>query len=206
MYYPKKVTGELVTRVFDGVKKECLLVEVSGENYRACVHASGDFWGNDKPGDYGNGLCRTFDDDHKPARTGFIGQMAYGMLTGTVVDLERRNGGDKYDSLLGKFKIDVKCPTYNYGAVLVYQRNEWGKLIPLDKDIFILSYIESENREKQTANVVVVGFMLKDDVRQCDIKPGRKGKGHLNYELPFSKAKPIVEYLKLAETFKNSIA
>jgi hypothetical protein len=186
-----------VKRIFNELEKECILVQICDKEYDACEVASCNFWGNSKKGAYGVGLGRTDDDPYKPARTGLLGQMAFSKVIGESVDLEYREGGDKQDNLIGKYKFDMKCAMRNYGCALIYHTNEWGKKIPLDKDVYVLGYMESEDREKKIANVIIVGYALKEDVSKCLVKPGRKGRGHLNYEVPFGSLKPITHLIAI---------
>lgn len=208
-YCPSWTQPNYKEQMFDGVKKKCILVEITGDDYRACELASRgeNFWANSKVGAYGAGLCATEDDQYKPARVGLLGQMAYAKVFNLPVDLVYRKGGDKQDNLLtdnrGKtYKVDVKC-AMNAGRKdqLIYHTNEWGKRIPLDKDIYVLSRIQSEDRAAEKAEVLLIGFVLNKDVSDCDVKPGRKGNGHLNYEVPFTKARPIANLLKAKEKY-----
>lgn len=199
-YLPKLIhKPQVVKRVFDGKEMDCVIVEVSGDEYELCEVASqeGNFWGNSKPGAYGAGLGKTKNDKFKPARTGLLGQMAYGKLFGEPVDLVYRKGGDKQDNLLGgKYRVDVKCPMKNYGKALIYHTNEWGKRIPVDKDIYVFGFVHSEDRENKKATVIMTGFTLKQDVKKADVQPGIKGNGHLNYEVPFSSLRSITKFLE----------
>lgn len=197
LYQPKTITPTVEKRSFDGVEKECFIVEVNGDEYEMCEKTAPKMWSNKKPGTYGAGLGRTEDDPHKPMRTGLLGQMAFGKVFDLPVDLVYREKGDKQDNLIGgKYKVDVKCAMRDYGTQLIYHTNEWGKRIPLDKDIYIQSFIESEDRVAKTAKIVIVGFVTKDIVKTCEVKPGRKGNGHKNYEVPFSIARPITLLLE----------
>jgi hypothetical protein len=197
MYRPISIAQpQVVKRLFDGVEKECVMVEIEGEEYEECERGSNDFWGNSKPGEYGAGLGRTEDDPYKPARTGLLGQMAFGKLTAEPVDTIYRSGGDRQDNLIGKYKYDMKCAMRNYGEILIYHTNEWGKKIPINKDIYVGSYVESENREAKKATIIVVGYIQKNNVEECSVQPGRKGK-HKNYVVPFKTLKPITALLDL---------
>jgi len=196
MYHPTKIfQPQIAKRQFNGREKECIVVEVEGQEYEECERASqgGNFWGNSKPGAYGAGLGATKDDKYKPARTGILAQMAFGKLTGLPVDTEYKRGGDRQDNLIFGYKADMKCAMRYREDVLIYHTNEWGKKIPLDKDIFVCAYIEQENREKKSAIVVMTGFALKQDVEKCNVEPGRKGNGHLNYVLPVDTLRPMTK-------------
>jgi len=196
MYQPKAVEPQILKKSFNGKEMECVVVEIEGEEYDVCVKASNDFWGNSKPGAYGAGLCSTADDKHKPARVGKLGEMALAKLSNKPIDDVYRKFGDRQDFLLKGWKADVKCATRDYGESLIYHTNEWGKKIPLDKHIYVCSYVESEDREQKKAKIVLVGYALNKDVESSKVEPGRKGNGHLNYVLPFESLMPIVKLLK----------
>ena len=199
VYYPKLIENpHTVTKMFDGEGKECFVIDISGNDYKVCEQTScgNNFWGNSKPGAYGAGLGSTSDDKYKPARTGLLGQMAFGKLFGEPVDLVYRKGGDKQDNLIGKYKWDMKCAMYKRENTYIYHTNEWGKRMPVDKHIYVMSYIDSEDRINSSAKVVIVGFMLNEHVKECGIAPGKKGKGHLNYEVPFRDLLSIVKLLE----------
>jgi hypothetical protein len=208
-YFPKVIENPQVTnKLFAGKIKECFIVEIFDEEYELCDKASRNFWSNSKPGAYGAGLGRTIDDPFKPARTGLLGQMAFGKLFDTSVDVIYRYGGDKQDCLLGdKYKVDIKCAMKNYGKGLIYCRNESGKLILLDKDIYVFSYIDSEDRNLKKATVVMIGFSLRQDIMErANIKPGKAGKKHLNYEMSFDKLRSISGFLEAKNIFFSCLS
>lgn len=193
MYVPIPIAHpQIQKQLFNGVEKDCVAVDIEGEEYIECEKASNKFWGNSKPGAYGAGLGATQDDPHKPARIGLLGQMAFGKLMNEPVDTEYRRGGDKQDNLIGEYKFDVKCAMTNYNKAFIYHTNEWGKRIPLDKDVYVCAYVESEDRTMKKARIIMVGFVLKEYVSNCLIQKGPKGNGHKNYVVPFSKVKSII--------------
>ena len=203
MFQPTKIAHlQVVKKQFNGKEKECIIIKIDGLEYEECDQASENYWANSKPGVYGAGLGATADDKYKPVRSGLLGQMAFGKLTGLPVDTTYRKGGDQQDNLIGKIKIDIKCPMRNYGAALIYHTSEKGIKISLDKDIYVCSYIEQENRIEKTATVIMTGFALKQDVEKCEVKLGRKGS-HMNYELPFDTLRPIT---KLVEAIIKRLA
>ena len=183
----------------------CLEVVVLEEEYRLCEQAaSGDnFWGNSKKGAYGAGLAKTVDDPFKPARTGLLGQMAFAKVFRLPMDLKYRQGGDDFDNTIGGCKIDIKCATKNSGESLVYKTNEYGREVPINKDIYVLSYLQEEDRQKQYAKIIIVGFNFRKDVLKSEVKPGYKGKGHMNYVLPFLDARPIDHLLEKVLIFSQ---
>jgi len=198
-YYSQLDRSNLHTFIFDEKEIEGFVITVSDEKYSLCDKTSiGDnYWANSKKGAYGKGLGRTKSDPYKPVRTGLLGQMAVGELLGLPTDLKYREKGDKYDFLLGKYKVDVKCAMRDYGKGLIYHTNQWGKQIPLDKDIYIFSFVQEEDRHAQIAKVAVVGFASQKDVLKCPVKPGIKGNGHLNIEVDFSNLRPIQTLIRL---------
>lgn len=198
MYYPEQIyEPQVVNEMFldkrkERVIKKCVIVGVSGDEYDLCESASKEFWCNSKPGAYGAGLGNTPDDECKTTRTGLLGEMAYGKLFGSPVDISRREYGDEQDHILGcRYKVDVKCPMRNYGKVLIKHTNEWGAHKPLNNDVYVCGYIHAEDRKNKKAKVVMTGFALKHEVEAADVQRGRKGKGHLNYELRHSDLRSI---------------
>jgi hypothetical protein len=191
---------------FNNKEKECIIVEIKDEEYLACEKTSqGDnYWANSKPGAYGAGLGNTHEDKYKAVRTGLLGQMAFSKVFNQPMDLEYKKGGDKYDNLIGKYKYDIKCAMKNYGKGLIYHTNEWGKKIPLDKDIYVFSYVHSEDRNNKKASIILTGFALKEDVRKCNVEVGFRGNGHLNYVVNFENLKSISKLLELKNHYYGS--
>ena len=191
----------VVKKLFDGTEIDCIIVEISGDEYDACVTASmgGNFWGNSKTGAYGAGLGKTIDDEFKPARTGLLGQMAFGKLSNQPVDLKYRKGGDRFDNKIGRHLIDIKCSMGNKGEGLIQHTNEFGKKNEqaLSKDFYIFAYIESEDRIRKKCKIVIVGYATRQDIQECETKIGYKGNGHLNYVARFGKLRSIVKFLEL---------
>jgi hypothetical protein len=191
----------VVKKLFDGIEKDCIVIEVSGDEYDACVNASigKKYWGNSKPGAYGAGLGSTDDDKFKTPRTGLLGQMAFAKVFNQPVDLEYRKGGDKFDNKIGKYTYDIKCAMWDSGRNLIQHTNEFGKKNQqaLSKDFYILSYIESEDIIRKKCKILIVGYATRQDVQECETKIGEKGKGHLNYVVRFGKSRSIVKLLEL---------
>lgn len=186
---------------YDKVEKECIVVKIDGEEYEECERASENFWASSKKGAYGEGLASTKKDKRLAERTGCLGQMAFGKLTGLLVDTTYRRGGDSQDVLIGKYRVDIKTATYDYGAVLAYHTNEWGEKQLVDKDIYVGAYIEKECRTNKIAIVVMTGFALKEDVERCEVAVGKKGNGHLNYVIPFDTLRPITKLINLINLY-----
>lgn len=176
------------------------LIRVDGGDYAAADLAASLWWCNSKPGKYGQGLGRTEGDPWKPTRTGILGQMAFAEVFNQDVDLTYQKNGDQYDFLIGGKSIDVKCAMSNYGANLMQHTNELGRKIELKHDIYVCSYVEEESRDDLYADIMLVGFLTKEEVEKAPVKKGRRGGRHLNYELSFKKTHSILElerYLSL---------
>lgn len=169
--------------------KICATVIIQGEEYLLCEKKSHERWCNSKPGNYGKGIGRTDNDQHKPARVGLLGELAFSKLYGGKVDFSYKKFGDKQDFIINGKKIDVKCAMKNYGSMLIYYQNEWGKNIPVEKDIYVAGFIEEEDREKNFAKITMVGYATKEDVVNAETK---KGKGeHLNKVLKYEKLRQL---------------
>ena len=207
LYTPQPLSElDWITQEFDGKLVDCLAVDVSGHDYELCEEASCKFWANEKPGVYGAGLGRTDDDPRKPVRVGLLGQMAFAKIFADKVDLVYRKGGDSYDNRIGGKKFDVKCAMKNYGVNLILHTTERGHRQRLNKDIYVCSYIESEDREARIAEVMFVGFATPKGIAKCEVLPGRKGAGHLNYEVPFSKMYPMAKLMGWKPYFDDRAA
>ena len=197
MYNPDKIIDpEIIINKFNGVDKKCVKIDIYNDEYKICETSSiGDnFWANSKSGVYGSGIGRTSDDPFKPVRTGLLGQMAYSKLFGDSVDLIYRHGGDKYDNLLGKYKVDIKCAMKNYNKGLVYYKSERGKFIPINKDIYVFGFVNNEDRNLKKCTIILVGYCTSKHLKNCNIVKGYKGN-HYNYEVPFCKLRCILELI-----------
>ena len=200
MYMPEIISNpEVIIEKFDGFEKECIRVLVFDSEYEMCKQAANHFWANSKPGVYGAGLGRTANDKHKPARTGLLGQMAFSKLFNEPVDLEYRNGGDQQDNLIGGLKWDIKCAMINRGKGLIYHTNEWGRRIPIDKDIYVFSYMEEEDRTTSKASIVFVGGALRKTILDSPIRRGKGGGRHLNHEVWYSDLTPITKLIAIKQ-------
>jgi len=201
MHPAQIIEPTVVKKMFSGTEIDCIVVEVDGDEYDACVNASigKKFWSNSKPGAYGAGLASTAADKFKTARTGLLGQMAFAKIFNQPVDLEYRKGGDKFDNKIGRYTYDIKCATWDSGQNLIQHTNEFGKKNEqaLSKDLYILSYIESEDKIQKKCKVVIVGYATKKDIQECETKIGKLGKGHYNYVVRFVKSRSIVKLLEL---------
>lgn len=205
-YQPKVVVPTTTLQTFDGVSRDCFLTYVEGKDYEVCERYSENNWGNKKPGAYGRGLSKTKSDPYWPARMGKIGEMAFAKVFNVPVDIQYREGGDRKDFLLCEgVTVDQKMAGRNYGCSLVYCVNEKGRKVPVEKDIYVGSYLEDEDRVGKRAIVVMVGFAFKEEVLVSPKMPGRKGAGHYNYEVAFAKMHPTADLLTMQRKYQAAL-
>jgi hypothetical protein len=198
---PIQIEPEIIKKEFLLESQYCVFVKIEGREYDVCEETSKVWWSSSKSGAYGKGLLNSKDDPAKTERIGLLGQMAFAKLINEPVDLSYRHGGDKYDFLIsGKYKIDIKCASWDYGKNLVQKTNEYGYPQKIDKHIYVGSFIDQEDRSNKNASIVLVGYYLKEDVLCANTAKGSKGNGHFNYELQFHRMKPI---MKLIDKIKN---
>jgi hypothetical protein len=63
----------------------------------------------------------------------------------------------------------------------------------VDKDIYVFGYMAKEDRKNQRAEVMLVGYATKSEVtKEENVKKGRVGNGHYNYEVPYRNLSSIV--------------
>ncbi len=173
------------------------VVDLSDEEYAICDVSAHSRWSNKKTGRYGKGLANGNADPHRVERFGLLGEMAYAKVFGESVDVGYTYGGDKYDFLLGRFKVDIKNSMANRRVGLIYYRNDWGKVVPLSKDIYVFAYT-CENRQSRTARVFLIGYCGLTDVEsKGNIAKGiARGSKHFNYEVAYSCLYPIGDLLE----------
>lgn len=201
-YTPEKTKPVLNKLVFEEVEKVVYSIVVENEEYEKCVEASGNMWANEKTGVYGGGMLNTKNDPRRTERIGKLGEMAFSKIFSIPIDLTYRRGGDKQDFLTSdskKINIKTASEKKSYNCGLVKATNDNGtKLIPLSCDIYVFAYVAYDNRDKNEASVVVIGYMEKEEIEKKTPVPARnKFASHLNYEVPFVELKPIKD-LKFA--------
>lgn len=197
---------QIVERFFslDSKRQECILVEISGDEYIACDEASRNFWASSKGGIYGTGLLNSADDPCRTERIGLLGQAAFSKLIDEPVDLEYRRGGDKQDNLVCGHRIDVKCAARNYGANLIQKTNEFGREQKIDKHYYVGAFLSSEDRKEKIAKIILVGFSSQRDVLAAKVSPAIRGN-HINYVIPFKEMRPIEELITIIKNLKESV-
>jgi hypothetical protein len=88
--------------------------------------------------------------------------------------------------------MDVKCAYNHYAKNLVYYKAHNGCLIEnAYKDVYIQAHLIEEDRERERAAVVLIGYTLREDLGKCRITRGKRGNGHMNIELCFEDSHPI---------------
>lgn len=193
----------IINRFYNRKEVECIVVDIEENEYIACEKAANNYWSSGKKGFFGAGTINTKDDETKTERTGLLGQMAFGKLVNEPVDLVYRRYGDEHDNLiLNKYKVDVKCAARDYGANLIQKTNEFGVEQRMNKDIYVCSYVKSEDRNKKKAVVVAVGFCLLKDVLNAKVAPARRGN-HINYEIYFHKLQPMTKLIETIGKYKQ---
>jgi len=192
-YTPIPVEPKIINMFFNNVKKDCFSVVVAGKEYIKCEESAEKWWCKKKPGFYGQGMANTAGDKNKTIRTGIVGEMGYGKIFNLPVDLAYREKGKDDDFIMGPNKtIDVKTATYNYSSGLVYAKNEYFKNIPLKVDIYVFGFLQNEDRIKKSAEVVLVGYAMREFISKIPIIMSEKtGATHMNYKVPYKDLKPI---------------
>jgi hypothetical protein len=193
MYQPIVVAPEIVLETFwgfDPVVKECFRVVISGEEWRICNTT--ERWCDNKTGNYGGGIGNTEDDPRRVTRIGCLGEMAFAKVFGRKFDDEFKDRGDNFDFFIRGEKIDVKAKIDRVEVGLVYARNDWGRDIRIKMDRYVFGYRQSEDREKETATILLCGWQPKAYVKN---RPFVKGYGekakHYNKECPFANLLPM---------------
>jgi hypothetical protein len=194
------------TYYFDQVALDCFSVIIQSSDWHVCNEKSRNLWCNEKKGFYGTGMANKNNDKYKVSRTGLLGEMAFAKVFELSVDLEYRKYGDSgKDFTLGPGKtIDVKTATtlQPYRSGLVRVRNEQGKNIPLNSDIYVFGFIKNESLHKKTATVVLVGYEMKENMLNITPVLGRKnGSKHMNCEVKYCNLKPMSLLLRAHEKF-----
>lgn len=191
-YTGKKVKPSLMKLTFGDIEKVVYKVDVVGDEYEMCNDFSSNMWANKKTGFYGRGMINSKDDPHKAERIGKLGEMAFSKVFGFPVDFTYREGGDKYDFVCNKFKVDVKTSSKRpwYEAGLITATNKNGNPMELKSDIYIFGYVMLEDREKKISSIILVGGCDKETVINRPMSKAKVGN-HLNYEILYKESTSI---------------
>lgn len=179
-------------------KGDLPIVKLSEKQYDFCVANSSNMECSNNPGIFGRGLINTIKDPYKVERRGYLGEVAFGVLTNTSTFIGRKKGGDIDDFYINNFKTDIKATTYQ-GCMLIKSVNENKTPVYLKSDIYVSAYL-IEKPECRQASVLFVGYATGDYVRSMPDVPAKKGK-HLNKEIPWNKLLPMKNLLELYDIF-----
>lgn len=197
LYEPLLVEPKIKTIFFNHVKKECFSVMVSGEEYVTGEQSAEWWWSKSKPGFYGQGLANSKEDGNRTIRTGVIGEIGFGKIFNLPIDLGYVKNGKDQDFIIGPNEtIDVKTATYNYGCVCIQAINEKKIKIPLKADIYVGGFLQNEDRNKKSVEVIFVGYIKKEFINPNPVKARKEGATHMNYEVPYKDLQPIKLLLK----------
>jgi len=193
---------KVIKKNYFGFVLNCFSIRIKGIDYDTCKEQrqGSKFWGNQKKGIYGKGLCATELDPFKPARMGLIGEVAFGKIFNLPVNVGYEEKGDKYDFLIGPKSINVKLAGSDSGVGLIRHSNQNNKIMPLKQDIYVFGILEKEEIDEY-ADVLLLGYILKQDIfSMSSVQKARIGL-HFNYEVPYFKLKSISHLLYIKDTF-----
>lgn len=200
-YYTKTVKPKIEKEKFlDGTIRDCVVVDIFGKEYELCEDVAKIYWSHGKSSAFGVGMISTPEDPYRTERVGVLGEAAFSKISGLPMDVSRINYGDEQDYVINKkHKVDVKCASRNNGVNLVRCVTSGGFEKPMDKDIYIMSYMKRENRQEKKATISIVGFHTNKTLKQCPVEPGLRPSRHMNYESYFEDTKPIVPFLEMCK-------
>ena len=179
-----------------------LRVVVVGEEYKAASEAK--MWSSTKPGTYGRGLANEDGDPGKAERTGRLGEMALAKLLGLQVNLEYTELGEDCDFMIGPIKVDVKTSMRCTGYALIYASSVWSKRDIRVSDRYVFGFIESDDREKMIASVVLTGYIKSSLLQGRPMVPGFKHGGHRNYLIYYHESLPIIDLVVGVKFFQSN--
>jgi hypothetical protein len=174
------------------------IVKLSEKQYDFCKLNSSNMECSNNKGIFGRGLINTVQDPYKVERRGYLGEVAFGVLTNAPTFIGRKKGGDIDDFYLNNFKTDIKATSYP-GSMLIKSVNENQTSVYLKSDIYVSAYL-IEVPEYRRAGVLFVGYATGDFVKNMPDFPAKKGK-HQNKEIPWNKLLPMKNLLKLYGLF-----
>lgn len=172
----------------NGVFKKFYHILLKKDEYKTCVDCACNMWANEKDGSKLNrGLLNSKRDPYRTERIGRLCEMGFGKLFDMPIDTEYKKFGDTMDFLYKKKKINVKgaarYPSWEAGLVLAC--NNQGRKSELKQDIYVFGYMKNENKEQETANIVLVGYQTREFILRMKPVPARL-EDHYNYEVPYS--------------------
>lgn len=199
----------MIERFFTKVKfknrtQECVKVRISGKDYTDCCNKSEVVtWSREqsqKLGDYAFGKANTQNDPFLVERTGKLGELAFAAVVNIKNDVDynyKKNGDGGVDFALN-YKIDLKVATkrQSWESSLIRSVNERGVTINLKSDIYVAGYKAAENKDDKWAEIILTGYLTKDEVNQLPNVPARRGE-HKNKEMTWGNLRSMKELLPL---------
>jgi hypothetical protein len=172
----------------------CISAEITGDDYIKCEEFSFLMWANKKEkGFYNNGIAATNNDPELPERTGLLGEAALGYYLGITPNLVYKEKGERTDFRYQDKSVDIKTSIKRHfsDTSLIRIINDKGQYIPLKSDIYIAAFKQNEDREKKSAEIVLVGGETKTNILLTyPIRSAKRGT-HFNYELNYYQLTPI---------------
>lgn len=184
-----------------------VLAVVSGHSYTQALTFSTNRWSQNKSRSfYNNGILNTAEDPAKAERVGLLGEIAVASLIGSEVNFSYVHGGDGHvDMEVNGWKLESKCAARDYGAGLIYSVNAQGRHIPLVSDLYVFSYLVSEDKTEGTALIEMCGWCNRETIESQPLVKGRRRESlHYNREIGYSDLQPIVSSRKDLENMLHS--
>lgn len=141
-------------------------VGIPPDEYRECVKSSLILNCSTKTGKWGRGYRNTEDDPRHVERAGKLGEVAWSKIFGTSVDMTKLPDGksDEFDTVFLGVTIDVKTSLdrlYDYSVQYI---DNHGNDKPLSSEMYVFAFMESEDRTKEVASVVFVGWATRTEL------------------------------------------
>jgi len=187
---------------FECVRKLCLQIDIKKNYYQLCEDAACDQWNNKKKGKYGNGIINSKVDPYKVERIGLLGEVAIGRLFHTPINTTYTEYGEKHDFKIKGITLDVKTASKPGSTIsYIYAGKNSEQRLSIRSDVYVCCRLESEDREKQKASILLVGWEHKSFIKHYPTCPSRvPTQTHYNYELHFKRLRPISDlYILLGE-------
>lgn len=187
------------------VNMSVFTVDIFGEDYSKCCGKK--IWSVEKtPSAWTKGIINSANDREKAERIGYLGESAFGFVFNKPVDFSYVEGGDNgVDFAFGNSTIDVKTakchPVYDAGLVRARFK---GVKLPLSSKIYVFAHVDHENQSANTARVTLLGFELRDDLKNRKEKPAKSKSPHMNYEVPYREMKSMHDFLKVCNKFSQN--
>ena len=192
-YIPIQVPINTYQINYNGYILDTIQVKIDKEEYEICEKSSHNMWANNKKGKWGLGYKNTVEDPRKVERAGRLGEMAFGKVSGSSVDLSYIKYGDKQDAIFRGKRVNIKTAFDLYGVVMI-QCEINGYIKPLYEDVYVFAYLSADNRNEKRAVINFLGCLLKPEVITK-----RKVSKHnwVNYECPYSELHTMNELFSI---------